>query len=235
MNELILLALIFCLSFGIESVFGVAGAVLALTFSALFFDVKEMVVLVAFVATTSSILILLSDYKSFNWKILLKVLLAAVPGIFLGVFALKSFASPLLMQTFAVFLIAYALWTFWSPTLHIPKILKVIINFIGGIFTGLFGTGGAFFIIAMREEFSKKSEMRTTLASIFLIFNLLRIFMYQQNELLDWNKILPYWWIIFPMIVTMLIGYKIHLKISEKTFQKGISVLLGIAGISFLF
>jgi len=235
MNELFLLALIFCLSFGIESIFGAGGVQIALTFSALFFDIKEMVVITAFAALTSSILILLSDLKSLNSKILFQILLFAIPGIFVGVFFLKNFASPILLKIFGISLILYALWTLLSLEIHISKIFRSIIIFLGGGFTGLFGIGGPFFIVAMRERFLNKSEMRTTLASLFLVLNVFRIFAYSQNSLIDFEKITPYWWIIFPMIGTMFLGYHIHLKISERAFQRGISILLGLAGISFLF
>ncbi len=235
MNDILLLSIIVCLSFGIESIFGLGGITIALTLSAFFFDIKEVIILLSFAGLVSGFLIFLSDRKSFNVKMFLQILLFAVPGIFLGAFLLRNFSSPFLLKIFGVFLITYAIWALWFANFYVKKIFRKIINFLGGTITGLFGTGGAFFVVAMRNAFRHKSEMRTTFAVLFFTLGVLRVLVYFQNGILDFGMMKPYWWIVFPMIGTMLIGYHIHLKISEKTFQKGVSVLLGLAGISFLF
>ncbi len=233
-DQIIIIGIILCISFGVESIFGLGGTIISLAILGFFFDIKEMIILDSFAAGLTSLLIFGSDYKNFNFHIFLKIFVAAIPGIFIGTYFLKSFDSQIILQIFAVFLICYAFWTILSPKFSIAKILKLPINFIGGVFGSLFGTPGPFFVIAMRDVFKNKSEMRATFAIVFLLLSILRIPTYYKTGLLDFDKILPFWWIMFPLLITVWIGHRIHVKLSERMFQVGISVLLGLAGISIL-
>lgn len=233
-ESIILISAVICFAFGVESIFGFAGNIIALSFLAIFFDIKDMVMIMVFAGSIASIFILLSDRKNFDAKIYFKILLFGVPGLILGTIFLNNFSSAIILYIFAGFLLAFAAWTIWSPQFVIPKVIKPILNFCGGIIGGIFGTPGPFFIAAMKDVFANKSVMRATLAGLFLTLNILRAPMYFESGLLDFEKILPFWWVIFPLFFTIWIGHKIHVKISERAFQIGVSVLLGIAGISFL-
>jgi len=193
-----------------------------------------MIVLTLFLAMTSSLCIFLSDYKKFNYTIFIEVFFAAVPGILLGALFLKNFDSRVILKIFSVFLIFYSLWSLLNLPFLVSRIFKPIINFLGGILVGLFGTGGPLFLVAMRERFKDKSELRTTIAAIFLICGIFRIPTYYYQGLLDFSRVYKFWPIILPFITTIILGKKVHVRISEKLFQTGISVLLLIAGVSFL-
>ena len=233
-EQIIFIGLIICFGFGIESIFGFAGTIISLAILSFFFDIKEMIMLEIFAGSIASIFIFLSDRKSFNAKVYGKILLFGIPGIILGTFFLKNFSSEIIIYIFAGFLLAFSGWTIWSPKFHIPQILKPFVNFIGGTFGGILGTPGPFFIVAMKEVFGGKSKMRTTLAALFLTLNILRTPLYIKDGILDFDKIIPFWWMIFPLSISIWLGHKIHVKISERAFQIGVSVLLGIVGILFL-
>lgn len=233
-EQIIFIGLIFCFGFGIESIFGFAGTIISLAILSFFFDIKEMIMLGIFAGSIASIFIFLSDRKSLNVKVYTRILLFGIPGLVLGTFFLKNFSSEIIIYIFAVFLFLFSGWTIWSPKFHVPIILKPFVNFIGGTFGGIFGTPGPFFIAAMKEVFGDKSKMRTTLAALFLTLNILRTPLYIKDGILDFDKIIPFWWVVIPLFFTIWIGHKIHVKISERIFQIGVSVLLGIAGTSFL-
>jgi uncharacterized membrane protein YfcA len=232
MNEILLIGLAICLCYGIESIFGLGGTVLLLAVLAFFFDIKDIVSIAIFTAIIASTFVLFSDKKSFNKKLFLKTLLLALPGLLLGTFMLKSFTSPLVLKIFAAFLVFYAVWTIFLSSFLIPKVLKPIVTFFAGIFGGMLGAPGPLLVIAMRDRFAHKSEMRTTLAGLFIILAIIRIPIYLYDGILKTDFILPLWWIIFPLFLTVWIGHKIHVGISERAFQIGVSILLGIAGIS---
>jgi uncharacterized protein len=234
-EKIIFIGLIFCFGFGIESIFGFAGTIISLAILSFFFEIKEIIVLGIFAGGLASTFIFLSGRKFFDIKIYKKIILFGIPGLILGTFLLKNFSSKIILYIFAGFLIVFSIWTIWSPKFCIPKILKPVINFIGGIFGGIFGTPGPFFILTMKDAFGDKSKMRTTLAAVFLTLNILRIPLYVRDEILNFEKVAPFWWVIFPLLFVIWLGHKIHLKISERVFQIGVSVLLGVAGISFLF
>ena len=235
LEQIIFIGLVFCLAFGLRSIFGFGGTVFALTILAFFFDIKQMVVIGAFAGMLASLFILLSDLKSFNAKIYWRILIFTLPGLILGTVFLKNLSSALILQAFGILLVTYSAWTIWSPSFVIPKPLKPFVNFVGGIFGGTFGTPGPFFIASMRETFGGKSQMRTTLSAIFLTLDLLRTPIYFYNGVFTIEKIAPFWWIIFPLTFTIWLGYKIHVKLPERSFQIGVSILLGISGLTFLF
>jgi len=234
-GQIIFIGLIFCFAFGLRSIFGFGGTIFALTILAFFFNIKDMVVLGVFAGMIASLFITLSDLKSFNSKIYFKIMIFTIPGLVLGTMFLKNFSSKLILYIFGILLITYSIWTIWSPQFIINKFFKPVLNFVGGIFSGTFGTPGPFFIAAMRETFGGKSQMRTTLSATFLTLDILRAPIYYSNGIFNLETIAPFWWVVFPLFLTIWLGYKIHIKMPEKAFQIGVSILLGIAGISFLF
>ena len=233
-EQIIFISLVLCFGFCIESIFGFAGTIISLTILSFFFDIKIIVMIMVFVRTIGSTLIFFSDTKSFNKKIYWKILLFGVPGLLIGTVFLKQFSSEVILYIFAGFLLIFSGWTIWSPEFYIPKFLKPFVIFIGGIFGGIFGTAGPFFIAAMKEKFKDKSTMRSTLSILFLTLNFIRIPLYVKDGLLNFEIVLPFWWIIFPLFFTIWLGHKIHVKISERVFRTGVSILLGIAGILML-
>ena len=233
--NVLIIGVVFCLCFGVESIFGFGGTILALTFLSFFFDIKEMVALSIFTGFIASIFIFFSEKKSFNKVIYGKILLASIPGLVLGSLFLKNFSSEVIVYIFAGFLIVFSGWTILSPKISVPSFLKPVINFMGGLFSGILGAPGPFFVASMKDIFQSKAEMRITFAAVFMTLNLLRFPLYIQNEVLDFEKVIPFWWIIIPLLLTIWLGYKIHVKISERFFQVGISILLCLAGFSLLF
>ena len=232
---IVIIGLIFCLGFGIESIFGFAGTIISLAILGLFFDIKEMVALAVFAGSIASIYIFLSDYKSFKLKIYGYIMLFTIPGVILGTIFLKNYSSDVILYVFSGFLIAFAVYTIIALKFSVPRLIKPIIMFAGGILGGMFGTGGPFVIAALKDSFGGKSAMRTTLAAMFLTFNIIRGPIYVKQGILDLEKLYPFWWVALLLALTIWLGHKIHIKISERTFHIGVSTLLIIAGVSFLF
>ena len=234
LESVILIAVILCVSYGIESIFGFAGTLISLAVLSFFFDIKEMSILTAFAASIASAYIFFSDQGSFNASVFKRIAWVLFPATILGTLLLKEFSSAILLTAFSLLIIAYSLWTLMGPVMTVPPKLKPMVNFIGGIFGGLYGVSGPMVIIAMREVFKNKSETRITLAALFLIMHLTRIPSYYLSGVLSVEKIMPFWWVPFPLFVTVWIGHRIHVNISEKVFQTGVSVLLLFTGVFLL-
>ena len=178
MSDIAIIGLVFCLCFCVQSVFGFAGNVLSIAILSFFFDIKEIIALAVLIGGIASLLILLSDRKSFSWKLLFEILIPAVPGVLLGIFFLRKYDSEIILYLFSIFLIIYALWTLALPKTRIPNILKPTMNFVSGVFGGIFGGSGPFLIAAMREKFKNKATLRGTFAVLSVIFTVIRIPLY---------------------------------------------------------
>ena len=100
---------------------------------------------------------------------------------------------------------------------------------------GIYGVGGPFTILAIQNDFSSKSNLRSSMAVYFIFFNIIRMTQFQIQGIFTFTQIFSFWWLIFPLSLAIFLGYKLHLKIPEESFKKAIHIILLIAGISFLF
>lgn len=234
MSIALLIAISFSIGFFFESIIGFGGGLIAYSILGFFIDLKEMILAGLYIGTCSSAYIVYSDYKSFDKKIFLSVLPIAAIGTIFGVLVFTHFSSEVLSFIFGILLIFLALKTVFFDNITFPKFFKNKLILIGGISQGAFGIGGPFFANAVKNDFKNKSAMRTTMASFFAAFNLIRIAQLTlQNELKPefFSKI---WWTIIPVFIAIKLGHLVHLKISEEHFKKGIAIMTIFAGLKFL-
>jgi len=226
----ITLALLF--GFFIESIFGFAGTVISLAILGFFIDIKLLVSLILFVATIASICVLITDRKSFSKPQYLQMIKRAIPGAILGSFLFTYLSSEILLKILSILLLGLAIQSFYEP--KFKQSLTNLMLFISGIIHGIFGLGGVTAIGIMKNKFQNKSQVRATFAAFFISLNLIRFIQYSLQNTIQIKDIISFWWIPAPLLITIWFGHKVHLKISETFFKKGISVLLLITGIFFL-
>lgn len=233
--EIALIALIFCFGFFIESIVGFGGTLVAFAILGYFLDIKDLILLGLYIATTASIYVVASDYKSLQKEIFLKSLPYCLIGTILGIILFVYLSSAVLLKVFAIFLIILSLKTFFFDKIKFHKILLNKLLIVGGLNHGLFGIGGPFFVAVLKNQFKCKSELRATMAVFFISFNAVRYIQLALTGNFNNELFLQFWWIPLPLAVAIYLGHKIHLKISEKFFKHAIASLTLISGISFLF
>ncbi len=234
MPSLILIAISFSLGFFIESIIGFGGGLIAYSILAFFIDLKEMVLVALYVGTLSSAYIIFTDRKSFNKKIFRSVLPLALIGTMIGVFVFAKFSSANLALGFGILLLFLGLKILFFDHLELPKILRKKLIFIGGICHGAFGIGGPFWVSAIKNDFKHKSEMRTTLAVIFVFFNFVRVLQLSLQDQIHPDFFAKIWWIIIPVFAAIQLGYHFHLKITDTALKRAIAGLIMLSGIKFL-
>jgi uncharacterized membrane protein YfcA len=230
----LLIGLVFCLGFFVESIIGFGGSLVAFSILGFFLNIKEMIVIAIYIATSASIFVIASDYKSFNGKIFLESFPACFIGTILGIISFTLISSERLLIAFATFLIILALKVMFFDNIKFPKIFTKFLLLIGGFSQGIFGIGGPFFSIALRSRFHNKSEARSTLAIFFIAFNIVRVIWLCYRGKFVFQPFLEYWWTVIPLIIAIHLGHIIHGKISEKTFKNMVAGMAFLAGIEFL-
>ena len=218
----------------LESIFGFGGTILSVSMMSLFIDFKEAIKIVMLVSFLASVLILASDHKSFSWKHFGRIMVISVPGTILGTWLFAYLSSFWLLKIFGGFLIAFSLQSLFLPKVTLPKLLRYPFIFAGGILQGLYGTGGPATLLGYRDDFEGKSQLRTVMAAYFMVGNAVRIIQLYIQGKLDTEVVLGNWWLFFPLVIAVFAGHRIHVAINEDTFKKGVSILLLVAGISFL-
>ena len=229
MELFIIIALVFFFAFIIESIFGFGGLVISFTILSFFLDTRDMIFLGLYVGVVASVFVVITDYKSFSKKTFLFMFPIALVGTIIGVFLFDYLSNFLLLKFFAIFLFIFSIKSLFFDNLKFSnKFSQKIMLFFGGLLQGIFGT---FTVMAVKDKFSNKSELRTTMALFFIIFNLIRVIQLSIQGSFDYVLIVSYWWLCIVLLFAVLIGYRIHVKFNEKYFKLGINILILIASI----
>ncbi|NBV06010.1 MAG: sulfite exporter TauE/SafE family protein [Proteobacteria bacterium] len=234
MSVTILIATSFSLGFFVESIIGFGGGLIAYAILGFFMDLKEMILCGLYIGTCSSTYIAYTDYKAFNKKIFLNLLPFCLTGTILGVLIFSKFSSQSLSLTFGILLILLAIKTIFFDKISFPKFFRNQLIFIGGICHGAFGIGGPFFVNALKNNFKNKSELRTTMAVVFVFFNLIRFLQLGLQNQIKADFFIAIWWVVIPVFAAIKLGHLVHLKVSEEIFKKCIGLMTIFAGLKFL-
>lgn len=234
MSAAVLIAISFSIGFFFESILGFGGGIIAYTILSFFVDLKVMILAGLYIGTCSSAYIFYTDHKSFDKDIFKSLIPLSFAGTVLGVMCFSFFSSPTLSIILGVLLILLAIKTLFFEKYTFPKIFKNKLLFTAGISQGAFGIGGPFAINALKTSFKNKSGLRTTMASFFVFFNLVRVVQLTIQKQLHLDFFSEIWWVIIPIFASIWLGYKVHLKISEDLFKKGIGIMTIFAGIKFI-
>lgn len=234
MSAALLIATSFSFGFFFESIIGFGGGLIAYSILSFFLDLKEMILAGLYIGTLSSAHIFITDPKSFDKKVFKSIIPLCVSGTILGTFFFAKFSSEILSLIFGIILILLAIKIMLFDHATFPKFFKKKLIFIGGISHGAFGIGGPFFANALKNDFKTKSGFRTTLATIFVVFNLVRIIQLLLQGQIKLEFFQNIWWTIIPVFIAIKLGHLVHLKISEDIFKKGIAMMTIIAGLKFL-
>jgi len=232
MNPQIIIGIGFIVGALVESIFGFGSTIIAYLIIGLFIDFKTAIWLGVLIATLTSAFVFLTGIKNLSKKDLFYILLPAIPGLIIGSFLLDYVNSEILLKIFGILIISFTLYDFLKP--KIPKFLERFLLLINGFIHGFIGTGGPIPVTIMKNKMDK-SALRTTFALYFVILDVMRIVQYYLQNTFNFSETFQYWWLVIAILIVVILGHKIHLNISTKLFKQGISVILLIAGIYFIF
>lgn len=234
MSIALLIATSFSLGFFVESIVGFGGGLIAYAILGFFLELKEMILAGLYIGTCSSAYIAYTDLKSFDKKIFKPLLPICFVGTVIGVFIFSKFPSDILACVFGILLILLSIKTMFFNKVIFPKSFKQTLLLVGGISQGAFGIGGPFLVNALKNDFKNKSGLRSTMAVFFVVFNLIRFTQLSLQGEIHPEFFYKIWWTIIPVFLTIQLGYRVHLKISEEFFRKLIALMTVVAGVKFL-
>ena len=235
MSISVLIAIAFSLGFFIESIIGFGGGLIAYAILGFFMDIKQMVLCALYIGTCSSTYILITDHKSFSKKIFLTSLPICLIGTLFGSYVFSKINSNIMLILFGALSITLSIKVLFFDDVKFPKLFRNGLLSIGGISHGLFGIGGPFVANAIKDDFSNKSELRTTMAVFFVSLNVIRFCQLSIQQEIHSSLFKEIWWTIIPVFISIYAGFKAHLKISENIFKKLIGAMTLFSGIVFLF
>lgn len=152
-------------------------------------------------------------------------------GLFLGIQLLK-FGNPIILKrAFGLFVLVYVIHSFLKKE-KIAWVKKAKIPFaaLGGLFSGLFSSGGPFFIIYINNYIKDHKKIRATIIGIFGIINLSRIPLLIQTDILRMDGFVNAIYAIPALLLGCLMGNFIFKKLNPTLFKNFILILLFFSG-----
>ena len=235
MQNWLVLCLIFLAVFT-QSLTGFGSGLVAMAFLPALLGVQTAVPLVILVTASLEMILLIRQRAHFNFKAVWRMMLTALLGIPLGVWALGGLGERALLLVLGVVMAGYALYALLNlrlPRLEHPA-WAYLAGFLAGILGGAYGVAGPPAIIYGNCRGWKPDEFKSNLQGLFLVCDILTIAEHAMVGNLTqqvWSSYL----LVLPAIAAgLLAGAFLERFINPQTFRKLVLVLLLIMGMRFV-
>jgi uncharacterized protein len=236
MQEMIIIAAAISLGFFVQTTIGFAAALTALPILLIALDLPDAVALLSIFFASFSLILVPKNWHNIDKKIFLKLGISSILGVYLGAQLLTTYGHlTILTKILGVLILLYIGYT------HLKK-KKIkafqkgapIFGFIGGIFSGLFSTGGPIFVAYINNNLKSAIHMRATIIGALGITNISRIPIFIEKDLLT-LEIFKQALIIAPaFLLAIYLGHHFHKQIKEQTLKNLITVFLAISGVALI-
>lgn len=163
-------ALIVFFAAALQTLAGFGFALLVMPLLTLLLGIKMAAPLVALVGFFLYLINLLRYRRGLVWRETLQLLLPALLGVLVGVYALRILDEGLIKGVLGIVLVAYALFALLKPAL--PPLKSTIwaypVGFLAGCLGGAFNTPGPPVIVYGNARVWPRDQFRSTLQVIFL-------------------------------------------------------------------
>jgi uncharacterized membrane protein YfcA len=244
---IVALLLVTLAAYFIKGLAGFGPALLIVPFFTLFAGVELALPASAFFDVLAGTILLSQVYRQIHWQFCFPLMLAMGLGSFTG--AQLVFYVPLewIRGGMGIFILLFALflWTSASRQNHSSGVPQkhtsparywygTLTGFVGGICGGMIGMSGPPVIMYMKRVYSK-DFFRTQLIVVFMVENLVRLLVYQKYQLLGPGQGIILLFCLVPLVIGLWLGSHLHLRISERHFNRTVALILLIVSIKILW
>lgn len=233
--EIVILAgLIVLLGHFIKGLTGFASALFAIPLLALFLDIKFVVPVFVLFDFISGGILAVQTRRFIDRRCALLVLSGLIVGGAVGTYFLLSLGSETLKKVFGAVVILFALRILILENAEAKRQLSRIwapLSGIAGGFTGaMFGLDGPPLVLYLAHQLRDKQVFRATLYGLFFAHACYRLTLYWFGNLITVDVIKFALYLTPFLLVGILLGSRLHTKISQNTFRKIIAFILVITG-----
>jgi len=149
---------------------GFGSVLLSIPLLAIFLDIKIVIPLTALVGLSMSLVLLFHLRPYLDWKKIYPLLIAAIPGIPVGVLFLIRLDRTVILSVLGVILVAYSLYSLlWRSTgKRIRGYWAYPLGFLAGCLGGAFGATGPAVIVYTSLQTWSKDQIKVTLRGFLL-------------------------------------------------------------------
>jgi len=219
-----------------SAVFGFGNALLLLALGSHILPVKETIALATVLVVASTVPKTFLFGKHIDWKVVAIMSAACLPFAYLGAqllaIAPAEHIKRLLGATIIIYLVSRI--TNRLPSYKIGTVGLVAGSALYGFVSGLLGSGNLIKVVMFREMHITKEAFVGAMAATSVMSNFAKIFSYTQSGLLHTGLMWPALALVASAVVAAFVGRAVLHKIDIKTFETGVSLLLGIAAVALM-
>ena len=230
---LILLCLIALLAGFIQGLSGFGSVLVALPLMVLFLDLKMAVPLVSIWGMTINTILLVQLRAHLRRQNILPLIMAAIPGIPLGVYFLKYADVRFMQMLLGGLLVIFSLYFVWSGgrTKKLSVAWHYVAGFCSGFLGGSLAMSGPPVIICTALQPWDKDEIKSTLTGYFFLSGLIIIVAQAMSGLVT-TTILTVSLISIPFIILgVILGSRLYRRLETTRYRQvvvGLITLLGL-------
>jgi len=221
-------------------IFGIAGFGAALISAPVLAHVMPVATIVPLLALMDCVASLINGLRLSDKmaKDELKVLVPLMAlGTALGITLLLVVPSRPMMLGLGVFVIAYALYGFLAPppTSTIDRRWAWLAGPVGGVFSGMFGSGGPIYAMYLSRRLTDRDAFRATQTAQIAFATLTRGAMFAfAGVYSDWRMLGLLVALAPAMLIGTWIGHHMTLRLSREAFLRILHGLLIASGVSLI-
>jgi hypothetical protein len=231
-QTLSILAVIFAASF-IRSAFGFGDALIAMPLLAIIVGIKTATPLVAMIATTITVTILLRHWREARLGIAWRLIISSFIGIPLGLLFLKNSHDVIIKLILSVTILSFSIYALTKPRVLYLKTEKssYLFGFIAGILGGAYNTNGPPVVVYGSLRRWPPNTFKATIQGYFLPIGLMILVGHYTAGL--WTRpVLQLYALSLPVVLlAILVGGRLGRSIPEGKFDRFVHTLLIAIGI----
>jgi len=197
--------------------------------------VKGAVPVVATLALVVNSSLLFTFRSSFSLRDAAPLLGGALCGIPVGVFALRSWPSDMLMLVLGLLILAYVIMTL-SKRATAPPMSRTaggVFGLFAGILGGAFSTAGPAAVVWISTQTWSSQQIRATLVGLFAMGGAFQVSLLAHGGLVDWGTCTVAAIALPAAGLGSLVGVKLGDRIPQEKFRK--VMLMGLGILAFVF
>lgn len=220
----------------VRGIAGFGSALIAVPLLALMFPITVVVPLVVFLDFLGSLGQGVKNRQEIAWRELLPIFPFSFLGVIVALYLFRTVDSSALAKGLGLFVLAFAVYQLLPlPEMRGSRWFAAPAGIFGGLLGTLFGTGGPFYVIYLTLRGLHKSAFRPSFATNFLIEGVVRLSGYVIAGFMSAAWIESFL-IAFPAAaIALYVGGRIHMRMTQQSFKRIISVLLVCSGSALLF
>ena len=237
----LLVACIIAFAHFVETSTGFGATVIAVALAAHFIPIKTLVVALVLIAWLQSAWIIARSFRHIRWDVFLgRILPLTALGLPFGIWCFRALATDQLQTVLGLFVVAVAvleLVRFRSNGRAVKPLAEwkgLAVLFGGGLFHGMFASGGPLVVYYAARKLDDKRSFRATLSLLWIVLNSAMIASYALSGRLDVESISLAATLIPPFLIGVVAGEILHARINELAFRRFVYVVLLLTGVSFI-